>query len=55
MLNVYNAMELDKGLVIVWRWIVFQVLDFWTYMMMNICLGKYEILLCNVVNGISSL
>jgi hypothetical protein len=22
MLNVYNAMELEKGLVIVWRWTV---------------------------------
>lgn len=33
----------------------FWLLDFLTYLMMKISLGKYEILLCNVVDGIGSL
>lgn len=54
--NVYSAMELKKGSTTMWRWIVWiSMLDFLTYLMMKICLGKYVALLCNDVDGIGSL
>ncbi len=54
-LNVYNAMELEKGLATLWRWTMWIfAIRFWTYMMMKICLCKY-VVWCNVVDGIGSL